>query len=389
MIGLVFKYVILFLISNLPNFNCINSFGYEIIRNSADNYVLSVDKDRDIEFKDKLNELNKLRIKSEIKNKRSYIIKRNVLILYIILISILMVFILYILIKQNRQKQLLLKKHKLHSENNKLQEKDLELLNEKINIEEKEIQNLQKQIETYKIASENNVKLLDEVNIALKNLLNNAEHEIISNIKINYKIYRSDESSFSNCRMMQFSRDNFIYLIFIDYIIENESDMLFVYLILMNIAAIINKMPSYTTDEVFNKLRNFLIKELDDKFRDMIEKPIESSLVKIDTIKQTLQFTGANKGIFIKQNEKTTYLKPDEMPLGHSNREGRKFSKRNNIFHKGDMMFVFDNNFVNYYKTSQNESIEKFLDTVTFENVDIKIKEFSMKKDFFLYLSVL
>jgi len=110
---------------------------------------------------------------------------------------------------------------------------------------------------------------------------------------------------------------------------------------------IINRNGGLRAHEILDRLRGFIVKSLHQTgSKGETQDGIEIALCIIDLKKLTMEFAGANRPAYIISGSSIQHLKPDRMPIGIYDYEGRPFTRHEVKLKKNDSIYLFSDGYV-------------------------------------------
>jgi len=110
---------------------------------------------------------------------------------------------------------------------------------------------------------------------------------------------------------------------------------------------IINHNEELRASEILEKLRNFMITSLHQTgSKGETQDGIEIALCIIDRKAGTLEFSGANRPVYLVRGNSVQNLKPDRMPIGIYDHQVRPFTNQKVKFKKNDALYLFSDGYV-------------------------------------------
>lgn len=110
---------------------------------------------------------------------------------------------------------------------------------------------------------------------------------------------------------------------------------------------IINHNEELRASEILEKLRNFMITSLHQTgSKGENQDGIEIALCIIDQKAGTLEFSGANRPVYLVRGNSVQNLKPDRMPIGIYDHQVRPFTNQKVDFKKNDALYLFSDGYV-------------------------------------------
>ena len=110
---------------------------------------------------------------------------------------------------------------------------------------------------------------------------------------------------------------------------------------------ILNRSKELKPDRILDQLREILIKSLHQTGkRGEAQDGIEIALCIIDLKKNTLEYSGANRPLYIVRDGAVQHIRPDRMPIGIYEQETVPFTLHALELKKGDAIYLFSDGYV-------------------------------------------
>jgi serine phosphatase RsbU (regulator of sigma subunit) len=110
---------------------------------------------------------------------------------------------------------------------------------------------------------------------------------------------------------------------------------------------IINRNEGLKANEILEKLRDFMITSLHQTgSKGETQDGIEISLCIIDQKAGTLEFSGANRPVYLVRGGAVQHLKPDRMPIGIYDHQVRPFTSQKVDIKSNDALYLFSDGYV-------------------------------------------
>jgi serine phosphatase RsbU (regulator of sigma subunit) len=110
---------------------------------------------------------------------------------------------------------------------------------------------------------------------------------------------------------------------------------------------IVNRSKLLKPDKILEQLREILIKSLHQTgTRGEAQDGIEIALCVIDLKRKTLEYSGANRPLYIVREGAVQHIRPDRMPIGIYEQESVPFTNHTLELKKGDSIYLFSDGYV-------------------------------------------
>jgi serine phosphatase RsbU (regulator of sigma subunit) len=140
---------------------------------------------------------------------------------------------------------------------------------------------------------------------------------------------------------------------------------------------IINRNEDLKANEILEKLRDFMITSLHQTgSKGETQDGIEISLCIIDTKAGTLEFSGANRPVYLVRGGAVQHLKPDRMPIGIYDHKVLPFTSQTVKIKKNDALYLFSDGFVDQL----GGPLRKTFRSRRFRNLLIEIQKTPMEE---------
>jgi serine phosphatase RsbU (regulator of sigma subunit)/streptogramin lyase len=110
---------------------------------------------------------------------------------------------------------------------------------------------------------------------------------------------------------------------------------------------IVNTSETLVAGEILNELREYLVKSLHQTGRKAETRDgIEMALCVIDTVSKKLQYSGANRPLYLVRNKELKEFKGDPMPIGVYDDEINPFTSKEMQLEANDIIYMFSDGYV-------------------------------------------
>lgn len=128
--------------------------------------------------------------------------------------------------------------------------------------------------------------------------------------------------------------------------------------------------------DILNQTREHVMKALHQTGQEREQKDgMDLGLCYIDTIRHTLNYSGAYNPLYIVRNGILIEIKADRMPIGIAPFEEKSFTNTSYQLQKGDMLYLFTDGFVDQFGGTKGEKFKypafrRLLTTISGENME-------------------
>jgi serine phosphatase RsbU (regulator of sigma subunit) len=124
------------------------------------------------------------------------------------------------------------------------------------------------------------------------------------------------------------------------------------------------------TDEILNKVREIIIEKLTSE--ENIRDGMDICLVRLTKDSNEIQYSGANRPLYVVQDGVLTEFKPDKQPIGRYE-EIQSFTKQDIILQKNSMLYLTTDGYADQFGGEKGKKIG----TKAFKEILVKISEVS------------
>ena len=141
---------------------------------------------------------------------------------------------------------------------------------------------------------------------------------------------------------------------------------------------IVNRSDLLKPDKILEELREILIKSLHQTgTRGEAQDGIEIALCVIDLKNNALEYSGANRPLYIVRDGAVQHIRPDRMPIGIYEQETVPFSVHVLELKKGDSLYLFSDGYVDQLggplrKTFRVKKFRKLLLGIQDQSMDVQ-----------------
>jgi len=141
---------------------------------------------------------------------------------------------------------------------------------------------------------------------------------------------------------------------------------------------LVNRSKELKPHKILEQLREILIQSLHQTgTRGEAQDGIEIALCVIDLKKNTLEYSGANRPLYIVRDGSVQIIRPDRMPIGIYEQETVPFTSHNLELKKGDSLYLFSDGYVDQLggplrKTFRVKKFRKLLLGIQDQSMDVQ-----------------
>jgi serine phosphatase RsbU (regulator of sigma subunit) len=140
---------------------------------------------------------------------------------------------------------------------------------------------------------------------------------------------------------------------------------------------IVNRSKELNPGKILEQLREVVITSLHQTgTRDEAQDGIEIALCVIDLKKRSVEYSGANRPLYLVRGGAVEHFRPDRMPIGIYEQEPAPFTTHTIQLNKGDSIYLFSDGYVDQL----GGPLRKTFRAINFRKLLLKIQEQSMEK---------
>lgn len=140
---------------------------------------------------------------------------------------------------------------------------------------------------------------------------------------------------------------------------------------------IVNRSKILNPGKILEQLREVVITSLHQTgTRDEAQDGIEIALCVIDLKKQSMEYSGANRPLYLVRNGVVEHIRPDRMPIGIYEQEPLAFTRHSIKLQKGDSIYLFSDGYVDQL----GGPLRKTFRVINFRKLLLEIQDRPMEK---------
>ncbi|MFC2086461.1 PP2C family protein-serine/threonine phosphatase, partial [Bacteroidota bacterium] len=306
-------------------------------------------KQKEIELKDKQNQLQKL----EIDQQQDQLDRQKIIIVAGILVLIIILFFLTVVKRQNTK---IKKAYEL------LGIRNVEILQQK-----EEIESQRDEIEAQRDLATQQRDQIEKQNIRITDSIEYASRiqsamlppdEFIKETLNDYFIYFKPRDIVSGDFYWMMKKDNLTVIAAVDCTGHGVPGAFMSMLGVALLNEIIGKDDLSNASKILQKLRENVIKSLHQTGDpDEAADGMDIALSIIDFQKKEMQFSGANNPLYIIRNKELIEIKSDKMPLGIHFIEDEPFTNHEIKLKSNDLLYIFSDGYVDQFGGKDNRKL--------------------------------
>ncbi|MDI9341640.1 MAG: SpoIIE family protein phosphatase [Sediminibacterium sp.] len=141
--------------------------------------------------------------------------------------------------------------------------------------------------------------------------------------------------------------------------------------------AVVNYHQLQNTNEVLDKLHHEVIRTLNKNVKNqkLNDDGMDIALLRINTEKQTLQFSGANRSVYIVRTGKIIELKGDRRPIGETMINYHPFKSIEFELQKNDIVYSFSDGYYDQFNINGKKLLKRKLLQLLLDTSTLKLEE--------------
>jgi serine phosphatase RsbU (regulator of sigma subunit) len=140
---------------------------------------------------------------------------------------------------------------------------------------------------------------------------------------------------------------------------------------------IVNRSSELNTGEILEQLREVVIASMHQTgSRDEAQDGIEIALCMIDLKKKSMEYSGANRPLYLVRDGAVQHMRPDRMPIGIYEQDPLPFKKHTIKLKKGDSIYLFSDGYVDQL----GGPLRKTFRAINFRKLLLEIQDQPMEK---------
>lgn len=140
---------------------------------------------------------------------------------------------------------------------------------------------------------------------------------------------------------------------------------------------IVNRSKDLNPGKILEQLREVVITSLHQTgSRDEAQDGIEIALCVIDLKKRSMEYSGANRPLYLVRNGAVEHFRPDRMPIGIYEQEPAPFTTHTSKLNKGDSIYLFSDGYVDQLGGPKRKTFR----AINFRKLLLEIQDLSMEK---------
>ena len=140
---------------------------------------------------------------------------------------------------------------------------------------------------------------------------------------------------------------------------------------------IVNRSTELNPGKILEQLREIVIASMHQTgSRDEAQDGIEIALCVIDLKKLSLEYSGANRPLYLVRDGAVQHIRPDRMPIGIYEQDPLPFKKHNIKLKKGDSIYLFSDGYVDQL----GGPLRKTFRAINFRKLLLEIQDQPMEK---------
>ena len=140
---------------------------------------------------------------------------------------------------------------------------------------------------------------------------------------------------------------------------------------------IVNRSAELNPGKILEQLREIVIASMHQTgSRDEAQDGIEIALCVIDLKKLSLEYSGANRPLYLVRDGAVQHIRPDRMPIGIYEQDPLPFKKHNIKLKKGDSIYLFSDGYVDQL----GGPLRKTFRAINFRKLLLEIQDQPMEK---------